>query len=269
MSLTSFDNQSCAVVVPVYKECLSKSELYSFERTTQVLKGQDVFVVCPDYLFGKLDKLKNKNVEFIYIPGHYFASIAAYNRMLMSGFFYQFFLDYDYILVVQLDALVISDNLNYWCNAGYSYIGAPWFDGYDLPQKPLKLIGVGNGGFSLRKISDFNAVLKKIKYIPYLGYTQNSNMFIRLLKYIKHHIIFSYNRFPFLPRVNEDIFWSILVPHCFHFFKIPSCEEAIKFAFEADPRVLYKINDMKLPFGCHAWEKYDRDFWVEKLNINL
>ena len=258
---------SCAVVVPVYQEYMSKSELYSFWRTIQILDGQNIFVLCPNFLYGKLGRLKKNNVEFIYISNRYFASISTYNRLLMSSFFYQYFINYDYILIVQLDALVLKDDLNRWCNTGYSYIGAPWFDGFHMPKKPLKLIGVGNGGFSLRKISDFITVLRDIRYVPNMTYENSSNMFFRFLKFLKHQVFFSYNRFPFLPHVNEDVFWSILVPRRFPFFKIPCCEEAKKFAFEVEPRVLYEMNNDVLPFGCHAWERYDRDFWVEKLSI--
>jgi hypothetical protein len=29
--------------------------------------------------------------------------------------------------------------------------------------------------------------------------------------------------------------------------------------------VLYELNGHELPFGCHAWERYDRAFWEEQL----
>ena len=31
--------------------------------------------------------------------------------------------------------------------------------------------------------------------------------------------------------------------------------------FELEPRYLYNLNQKKLPFGCHAWEKHEPDFW--------
>ena len=48
--------------------------------------------------------------------------------------------------------------------------------------------------------------------------------------------------------------------------------QAIKFSFEVMPSYLYKLNNNVLPFGCHAFEKYESDFWkiiFNKNNINL
>jgi hypothetical protein len=52
-----------------------------------------------------------------------------------------------------LDSLVFNSNLHYWCNLNYDFIGAPWIKGPDLPW--LREEGVGNGGFSLRKVKSF------------------------------------------------------------------------------------------------------------------
>ncbi|MEM8909693.1 MAG: DUF5672 family protein, partial [Bacteroidota bacterium] len=60
---------------------------------------------------------------------------------------------------------------------------------------------------------------------------------------------------------NEDFFWSIVMPKINPFFKIPNMQEALGFAFELAPRKAYEMNHHQLPFGCHAWEKYDPDFW--------
>jgi hypothetical protein len=27
------------------------------------------------------------------------------------------------------------------------------------------------------------------------------------------------------------------------------------------PRLCFELNGRKLPFGCHAWQRYDRGFW--------
>jgi hypothetical protein len=42
-------------------------------------------------------------------------------------------------------------------STGYDYIGPPWIQGPDLPW--LKESGVGNGGFSLRKVESFLKLL--------------------------------------------------------------------------------------------------------------
>ena len=67
---------------------------------------------------------------------------------------------------------------------------------------------------------------------------------------------------------NEDYFWSHYAPQINLNYKVaPSCE-AIKFAFEKAPEMLYKKNKNQLPFGCHAWEKYEPEFWKKHITID-
>jgi hypothetical protein len=44
-------------------------------------------------------------------------------------------------------------------------------------------------------------------------------------------------------------------------FNVASVEEGLRFAFEVAPKECFELNNLTLPFGCHAWPKYDRDFW--------
>ena len=261
------DLELCAVIVPVYKKFMSKSEFYSFQRTVRLLDNKTVYIVAPVSLKNQLSRFKYDNVQFAYFENKYFSSISSYNRMLTSLFFYQYFSSFKYILIVQLDALVIQNSLDQWCKLGFSYIGSPWFEGFDFPRKPLRFFGIGNGGFSLRKVSDFIRVLDKIRYVPNYLYEKSEFRTINFLKYIKNNLLFAYNKYPFIPLINEDFFWSCLVPQRCSFFNIPSVDEAIGFAFEAEPRFLYEMSGNVLPFGCHAWEKFDRDFWIDKLNM--
>jgi hypothetical protein len=93
---------------------------------------------------------------------------------------------------------------------------------------------VGNGGFSLRKVRSCISFLKKHE---------------SLAKQWGCH---------------EDLFWSyatILDKS----FRIPEYKEALAFAFELEPKLAYKLNEEKLPMGCHAWEKYQPEFWREKI----
>ena len=43
--------------------------------------------------------------------------------------------------------------------------------------------------------------------------------------------------------------------------EIAPVEVGLKFAFEAHPRYCFEKNMNKLPFGAHAWDKWDSDFW--------
>jgi hypothetical protein len=41
---------------------------------------------------------------------------------------------------------------------------------------------------------------------------------------------------------------------------LPDWKEALAFSIEQNPQTGYKILG-KLPFGCHAWERYEPSFW--------
>lgn len=60
---------------------------------------------------------------------------------------------------------------------------------------------------------------------------------------------------------NEDYFWSDEAVKFYPHFHIPTVEKALGFAFEVAPRMCYEMNQLQLPFGCHAWPRYDRSFW--------
>lgn len=255
-----------AVIVPLYKESLTASEEFSFRNTLAVLCNHDIYVICPKRLTDYLLILKKEtglffNIEFF--SDSFFADVSGYNRLMMSVEFYRRFNLYEYIIIVQTDALVISDQVETWCQRGYSYIGAPWFDGLDKPTKPLTFLGVGNGGFSLRKVQDFLRVLSYPRYLPFkfIKDNYNSSFFYRFIKFIRYRFIFSYSDYFLGPKINEDFFWGLVVPKKCKFFLVPEPEEAISFAFEVLPEYLFELNGHELPFGCHAWEKYNFSFW--------
>jgi Protein of unknown function (DUF5672) len=255
------------VIIPLHRRLATAAELYSFENTLSVLSAHDTFVVCPPRLESYLSRLRReKGWDFssVNFPASCFDSVASYNALLVSPDFYICFSRYSYILIVQIDALVVSDRLDYWCDHDYSYIGAPWFRGMTRPAESLKFLGVGNGGFSLRKVADFLRVFSHLEQEPCgRGITTTAGEKIRFMRAIRHCLILS-NSFPYLQlNVNEDIFWGLLAPWRYDFFKVPNAEQAVPFAFETAPRYLHKLNNGELPFGCHAWERYDPDFWRE------
>jgi hypothetical protein len=65
------------------------------------------------------------------------------------------------------------------------------------------------------------------------------------------------------PYLNEDFYLTQTLGNIFYDYKVATTEQAIKFSFEVNPSLLYEINNNQLPFGCHAWEKNDPDFWKQ------
>ncbi len=139
--------------------------------------------------------------------------------------------------------------------------------GQQPTRQPLKFQGVGNGGFSLRRVADFQRVLERPRRIPNFiksqaGKARQPHHWGRRLK---HEWLLAYNFAPCFPTSNEDFFWGILVPAACPSFRVPGLADASRFAFEVEPRHLYALNGEQLPFGCHAWERYDREFWLQVL----
>ena len=259
------------VAIPIYKTELSAAEALSIARSVDILGHQTLYFIGPARLSAYLDALSHRygqRIGFKTFDDRFFSGIAGYNSLMRSADFYRVFSNHSHLLIAQTDALVLSDQLNLWCERDFSYIGAPWFVGGSEPRQPLEFFGVGNGGFSLRKVSDFLRVLSTPRRIPnFLKSGSSDKAAIRsLARKLKHEWWFAYNVEPFFPSSNEDFFWGMLVPAVFPFFRVPKPEVALGFAFEVEPRLLYEMNHHELPFGCHAWERCDPGFWEEMVS---
>lgn len=256
-----------AIIVPVYKNEMNQFELISMQQCLAILGKYPIIFICPKNMEFGLFHIENRSkAEFVFFEDDNFVSIIAYNRMMLSVWFYKHFINYKYILIYQLDCFVFKDELMFWVEQGYSYIGAPWFLGNSSSDDVNELIGVGNGGFSLRNIKDSIRVLKSRKKIKSLREcvleikNNKARFFIaRILQFFLNEYSFKRvhkNRF-----INEDKIFSIAGKR-FNFFKVPDTKIALAFAFEKQPDKLFKLNNSQLPFGCHAWCKYNLDFYI-------
>jgi hypothetical protein len=232
-----------AIVTPVHRFPLSADEQISLRHLRTYLGRFDHYLIGPHTPTVEL-------ADFVLPPftARYFADRPGYSRLLVAEEFYRAFADYEYILIYQLDCLVFSDELEAWCRQGWDYIGAPWFHFWHQYQcaypgsceDPIDRFGtVGNGGFSLRKVESALAVLNSPK----------QELRDRLL-----------DRFHD-PRAHEDMFWSFDAPQLMDGFRIPLPRQALLFSFEAAPRYCFHENADRLPFGCHAWTWFEREFW--------
>ncbi len=249
---------------------MSVREAYSLRTTVHIMANHDIYLVGPKSLtqgFVELVKRFDNKLRFKTFDNQYFASIDGYNRLMLSARFYEAFSSYQYMLLVQTDALVFKDELNFWADRGYSYIGAPWFEGFTQPTLPLKLTTVGNGGYSLRNIAHFLKVLSRPRiFRNTLMETWPGNWISNTYRFFKDYFSLLYRNIQINLNVNEDVFWGLFVsPRC-TFFTVPKPLDAVAFAFEAYPEVLYELNHQQLPFGCHAWERYGAEFWLEVLS---
>lgn len=145
-------NKRLAIVIPIYKETPSAVDIISLKRFNSILVDKyDVFIVAPTGL--NLDHYKEYITFSVkYFPKKYFKGLKGYSSLCLSQRFYSAFKKYEYMLIHQTDCYMISDKLEEWMDKGYDYCGAPILSvNYDWGGEP----NVGNGGFSLRKISKF------------------------------------------------------------------------------------------------------------------
>lgn len=260
------------VVIPVYKPIPTCDEIVSIRRSLRILGQHDISLVCPD----SLDITAYKRLVGDFCPSLmikrfsdiYFKDINGYNRLLLSPCFYLEFKNYKYILICQPDAYVFKDELIEWCNKDYDFIGAPIIGSF-TDKEFSRRMRVGNGGFSLRNVQTVINYFKSTKNV-----FSPSQVAVRISLWKKPWtrifvwllMLLGWRNKPGSVaarwKYNEDDFWSGLLTGTRYQLKTPEISEAIRFSFERFPSELYEMNNHQLPFGCHAWRKYQYDsFW--------
>jgi hypothetical protein len=238
--------EEVAIVIPIYKTQMNRFETISFHQCRAILNRHKFILIAPEGL--DLSKYQEANDQIIRFDPYYFKSLKHYNKLLLSDLFYKEFNGFEYILIYQLDAFVFSDQLTSWCKKKYDYIGAPWINDYFRIfiymvlkiniKTSFKMLfnknywnSVGNGGLSLRRVPTF------------LGHFKDKNCFAD--KWTG----------------NEDYYWTLFAKNSNKHFKLPKPKEAMQFSIELSPKYCMKKNSGRLPFGLHAWERYNIDFW--------
>ncbi len=257
------------VVIPLYQSIPDEWERLSFEQCCRILGNHPICIATHNGVnneqYQDIAKKYDINILRENFEASFFDSIAGYNTLMLDKHFYKRFANYKYMLIYQLDAWVFRDELNEWCNKGYDYIGAPWIE--KNKKGGLEFTGVGNGGFSLRRVEHFIGVLshkgpvrtgKQLNLEPTI-----KNKLYKLLYSLGYQNTLSYYKKD--PTLYEDIFLSIFLANTKLCAKLPDTETASLFAFEKQPSFLFS-KTKQLPFGCHAWRKYEYEsFWKEHI----
>ena len=269
---------NCVIVIPIYKEKPEKSEQASFKQVITILKKHPITIITYKELdlttYKEIASLNNKLYNTEYFDKAYFSSINGYNQLCLHKEFYKRFLNYKFMLIYQLDAWVFKDELDYWCNKGYDYIGAPWFEYFGRYENGNKLWEVGNGGFSLRNIQYFYNLLNyKWPLSHSIIIRKGIYTFIKsILNSLGYHNTIQWH-IQQNKHLNEDFLLSCHLKNYTCKRKLlpqkPNVNEAAAFAFEQSPAYLFKLCKNKLPFGCHAYKRYEyNSFWYEYIKIN-
>jgi hypothetical protein len=269
-------SKTVAIVIPVSDRAwLTPDEEISLAHLRRHLAPYDKFLIAPKGLNLRLDGMRT-----IELSRKYFGSVYAHNHLLYWLRFWEQFREYKYIFIYHLDALVFRDELLMWCATDVDYIGPPFLHCDDSPwvTRPR----VGNGGFSLVKVDSIIRVLRaRYRKEPHKYW---SDVFTRNRHYLEPQKQLArvvararettaevsgrcetardepWNG-PSDTDVPYDIFWSDRAVEYVSDFKVASFEEGLRFAFEVAPRTCYALNGYRLPFGCHAFGRYDRSFW--------
>lgn len=286
----------CVVTIPIYKSKPSKGEEASFRQGLTVLCNHDIVVYTyPELDLSEYEQIATeigKTYRTAFFDRNYFTSVRSYNRLCLERSFYERFTQYKYLLIYQLDAWVFRDELEEWCDKGYDYIGAPLFEP-DGDSFNDNLIGIGNGGFSLRRIQYCLDKLSKAKqYLPLMPPKAITRLYkiswhqlksnkkywnmatfwgLSPIKFLLRCLGIANNIYYFRKhaRMNEDMLFSVYTQSAFwcrpH---LPNYQEAICFSLEVHPSKLFKEAGSQLPFGCHAFEKYEyEEFWKQHISI--
>jgi hypothetical protein len=266
-----------AIAIPIYKQYaeLSASEKKSLHTTYQVLGKYDIIFVTHkgiDAAAYYKDQLPPLRVETFVFPRSCFTGLVSYSKLMLSLDFYARFAAYEYLLVCQLDVFVFADHLDYFISKGYDYIGAPWFESFDVATAESQITGVGNGGFSLRKVKSFLDILYAMELFgsrpPTLQVLRAAARHwidvLRIAKHEYHRRTRTYDAaLPWETPMYEDGYWGLMAKQFFPWFRVATVADATAFAFEVNPQVLYALNKYQLPMATHAWEKYDPNFWKQ------
>ncbi len=257
-----------AIAIPVYRIPLSGDEEFSLARARAVLEEHPRFVVAPAGLEIPSGFLRGETV--VRFPDRFFSYPHGYNRLLMTSRFFRAFENFSHLLIYQLDCLVFRDDLLLWCARDYDYVGSPWYENYIYDYQHSEKWWVGNGGFSLRKTASALRILKtkiprgshfpvppasRPTLSPARWLLSNSRNRIRqaLGLWTVEDELLNYSD-------SEDRFWALDAGRFSASYKIPPAVEAMRFGIEQHPRECVRLAGGHAPFGCHAWNKYDRAF---------
>ena len=277
--------EKCCIVVPIISTELGLSELASIQSLSTLKENYPIlFIGRRDSYTSNLRKLNellsDRTFAFIEFDSKYFESLTSYSNLLMSSDFYRRFSAYDYLLIFQTDALIIRGDLSKFIGLGKAYIGAPWID----KNRHTKKLLIGNGGLSLRKIKDFIEMTSLNSIFPSQWWFNFPKQ-----RFFRWGVVGAlYPLFYVLDLVSKIFGRSLFFDTCRLLSKAedvsfakwlvqdnidkPTLEEAVDFSFESNPQRCYEINKQRLPFGCHAWERYDLQFWethLSELNIGV
>lgn len=236
------------IITPIYKETPDPIEQLSLQRLHNVIGelNYDVYFVTYQGLnINEYIKLY-PNAKISYFDKYFFQSTATYSQLCFNYDFYNTYNEYDYMFIYQTDCYLINDNFHTYTTFDYDYIGAPifstdcgWPTVKEVNGKRVYTPVIGNGGFSMRKISTF------------IELTDPNGEFRQTVQLTDEHI---------KHLLWEDLFICVELPK-YYDIRIAPLKVGFSFAWDMSVDVIYNLwNIHTLPMCIHAWDKNIR-FW--------
>jgi hypothetical protein len=180
-----------AIATPVYQETMQSAELMRLSITIHNNPSVDHVFFCPNDLnTKKLEKLFT-NSQWLRFPNHHFDSIRTYSKLMLTSSFYKRFIDYEYLVISQLDS-VVTRELTKDIFKNYDYVGAAWessISAFSIGKRlflnsgkykflPNRSFSVGNGGLSIRKVKSLIEITEKIQnpFFKFIGLGTNTDL---------------------------------------------------------------------------------------------
>lgn len=272
------------IAIALYNPLPSREELSAFEQALIVFKDRPFSFFCPPSLDLNSYMVILNKYQIIYTITHwnekFFRGREGYNKLLLSTAFYKSYSEYEYLLISQLDVWAIRDDLDFWCTKGYDYIGAPFLVLGELDTAksgspddyPGGVFRVGNGGFSLRKVSAMIDVLGKAhrSLHPVRSWSFLKSFFkgrfysqlpLMVLRYIRpSNFLFLHHLHPLC----EDQIFSLVLAGLYQ-LKVPSPSQAAGFALDTFPSWIVE-RQREYPMAWHAYLKYEPEFFQISLS---
>jgi len=226
-----------AIVTPIWKESLTDSELRHVSFTHKNVDGVDHYFAHPVGMNLTYYKERFASGKYHAFDSYYFQSVSAYSKLMLTNDFYCAFDAYEAIVICQTDAFMlrgVPENV-----MEFDYIGAPWPTPFRLNRPRIegnrrigwllsklnigKLVYVGNGGLSWRRIDAFRQIE---------GHLRRNG--------IRN------------PAINEDLVIAYLAAH--NYLKVPTSQVAEGIFVEGNATNLSSCSGM---VGFHALEKFN------------
>ena len=223
------------IVIPIYNETPKSYENIALTQLGNIIKNKH-YNVCAIYPIGMCtDNYNQYNYITEWKPtnGYYFKNTETYSQLLLSQFFYDRFADYDMMYIFQTDVYIFKDDFQKYANYNFDYIGAPII-GKDSDWKHVPQ--VGNGGFSLRKISTFQDMLD-VNTLHAMGINE---------------VILNEQKY-------EDLFICDTLKYKYD-LNMPTVQDAFKFAWDRNVEYIYNNITKELPMAAH-WFNHQLYFW--------